>query len=645
MKFPICVTNRKHTASFRIASWLLAIAPLWLMLAAANTSAHAQGPPPSWLHAFGSEGNGANIANSIKAAPDHSLYVGGQFSSTATFGGTTVTATGPVDIFLAKYSPSGSLLWIADTAQQGGPNGNLAGLGVDLDKDGNVYMTGEFYGDATFYSASAADKQIKAASGVVPAVFLAKYTPAGVLLWVQTVTSDQYGPDPNVPMIGRGVAVNAAAGTVYVGCFTQADLTFSSADGSTHTVPGVGSWHMALAKYDIDGNFHWAATNYGGGNTGSYGVAVDAQDNSYTIGWFEGQATFSSANGNDVTITGFGGRDIFLVKYDPNGNAKWANHIGGGFQAIPSAVRVGPSGEIALVGLIGNGGPTIVSSQPPGADINLGSGIITNPGNIEGVVATYNPAGVAQRATRHGGPSNEIASGVAYDSRDNLYVAVVAQGNGKPQVFVDKYSGKNLLWEATADAGVWVGEESTPAVAVDDAGSVFVAGGYPGTATFGEIKLSGTGTSEAFVAELNTASENHPADLYLRAAAAPSPYVNFQLLTYTFRVWNLGPGNADQEVLTTEVPYPFTFDYIRISGTPGLGTCTTPSYGGTGAIVCHENSSMAPNTTWTVRLTVQLAPEIEIIPGDTITESATVTADTLDPNPANNTVTVITTVQ
>ena len=38
----ICVTNRKQTASFRIASLMLAIAPLWLMLAAANTSAHAQ---------------------------------------------------------------------------------------------------------------------------------------------------------------------------------------------------------------------------------------------------------------------------------------------------------------------------------------------------------------------------------------------------------------------------------------------------------------------------------------------------------------------------------------------------------------------------------------------------------------------------
>ena len=49
MKSPICVANirvphRKQSASFRFAGSMLAIAPLWLMLAVANTSAQAQTP-------------------------------------------------------------------------------------------------------------------------------------------------------------------------------------------------------------------------------------------------------------------------------------------------------------------------------------------------------------------------------------------------------------------------------------------------------------------------------------------------------------------------------------------------------------------------------------------------------------------------
>jgi hypothetical protein len=38
MKFPLCLTQMKQTASFKMVGSLLAIAPLWLMLAAANTS-------------------------------------------------------------------------------------------------------------------------------------------------------------------------------------------------------------------------------------------------------------------------------------------------------------------------------------------------------------------------------------------------------------------------------------------------------------------------------------------------------------------------------------------------------------------------------------------------------------------------------
>jgi outer membrane protein assembly factor BamB len=89
------------------------------------------------------------------------------------------------------------------------------------------------------------------------------------------------------------------------------------------------------------------------------------------------------------------------------------------------------------------------------------------------------------------------------------------------------------------------------------------------------------------------------ADLFLRIQPTPTTVHQGDLLTYAFPVWNLGPANAVHEVLNTQVPEGTTLDYVRISGTPGLGTCTTPPYQGTGQIVCHENSSMAPNTTWT----------------------------------------------
>jgi hypothetical protein len=131
------------------------------------------------------------------------------------------------------------------------------------------------------------------------------------------------------------------------------------------------------------------------------------------------------------------------------------------------------------------------------------------------------------------------------------------------------------------------------------------------------------------------------ADLLLRIQPAPTTVHQGDLLTYAFPVWNLGPGNAVHEVLNTQVPAGTTLDYIRISGTPGLGTCTAPPYQGTGQIVCHENSAMAPNTTWTVRVVVKVTAPA----GTVITENAATMADTPDPNLANNMATVSTTVQ
>ncbi len=271
MKFAHVLASRIRVASEILSncchSRLLVSALLLLFLIATPALATA----PSWVKAFGSSGNGSNIANAIKAAPDHNLYVAGQFSSTATFGNTTITASGPSEIFLAKYNPSGSLLWITYTAG-GVVDKNNAAQGIDLDADGNVYVTGSFGGNTTFYSANPANKKITVASGDGAGIFLAKYTSSGTLLWVQTGLSD-------FACSSYGVAVNSAAGTVYLAVATEGNNTFSSADGTSHVIyaDADNSPHMELAKYDTNGNFRWAETNYSYTlDSGAIGVAVDS---------------------------------------------------------------------------------------------------------------------------------------------------------------------------------------------------------------------------------------------------------------------------------------------------------------------------------------------------------------------------------
>ena len=317
-----------------------------------------------------------------------------------------------------------------------------------------------------------------------------------------------------------GVAVNAAADTVYITGFSQFDTTFSSSNGTVNTVSGVGSWHMILAKYDTSGNFQWGETNAAEPNSIAYSVAVDANDNAYVTGWLEDTTTFSSNDGNDITVTGFSPAqttgdfpdDAFLVKYDRHGNVKWVNHIGG-YKGIGSAVAVSPSGEVSMVGFVGNinfGSPgeaeTIATSQPPGTNINLGGGDFTDPFNRDAFIATYDSAGVLRRTFRHSSSRDEVDTALAYDLRGNLYVTrVFLSTNNQPNLVVLKYSGKRLLWKKEAvNAGIWNGDNTliSPAVSVDREGRVFVTGGYQGTASFGGIKLHSVGSSDIFVAEL-----------------------------------------------------------------------------------------------------------------------------------------------
>ena len=471
-----------------------------------TTAAHAK--DPSWARATSFGGSGQDFAWAIKVGPDNDQYVTGSFSSTAKFAHTALVSAGGLDIFLAKYGHFGELLWIV----QGGGSDDDSGQSLALDKAGNIYLTGFFTNSATFGSSNGASKIV---TGTGVTIFLAKYRPSGTLVWVQT------GVAPFVEEnVGIGVAVDSDAGAVYVTGSSQENTTFSSANGAVNTVPGVGTWHMFLAKYDLSGNFQWGQTNAASPNSLANGIAVDAKGNAYVTGWLEDATTFSSNDGADITVTGFSPAqttgdypdDAFLVKYDRHGNVKWVNNIGG-YKGNGSAVAVSPSGEVSIVGFIGNinfGSPgeaeTIATSQPPGANINMGGGDFTDPFNRDPFIATYGTAGVLRRTLRHSHSRDEVATALAYDLRGDLYVTRVFLGtNNQPSLLVLKYSGTKLLWKKEAEnAGIWNGNNTliSPAVSIGREGRVFVTGGYQGTASFGGIKLHSVGSSDIFVAEL-----------------------------------------------------------------------------------------------------------------------------------------------
>jgi len=124
-----------------------------------------------WAKNYGS--TAGDIAEGVTLDPAGNLYVTGLFSSTMTVEGVTVTSKGLFDVFLAKFDPNGTLLWLKTA---GGTGADIA-HGVVSDSLGNVGIVGEFQNTATFGSHSVR------AAGLGDA-FIAKYDSAGNNLWV-----------------------------------------------------------------------------------------------------------------------------------------------------------------------------------------------------------------------------------------------------------------------------------------------------------------------------------------------------------------------------------------------------------------------------------------------------------------------------
>ena len=495
---------------------------------------------PTWTRAESFGGSGSDDGHAVKVDADGNRYVTGDFSGSARFGERVLDSAGGKDIFLVKFGRAGSLRWLL---RAGGAGDDVA-QDIAFDRAGNIYVTGSFTGSAMFQSIHGPATSV---TGVGQTIFLAKYRPSGTLAWVQTgtVASDVANNE------GFGVAVDPTTGTVYVTGRTQSDTTFSSSDGTEHMVPGASTWHMFLVKYDRDGNFQWGQSNESSPNCIPHKVAVDDHNNAYVTGWLEGATAFHSTDGHDLTVTGLSPAqttadfpdDAFIVKYDAEGNAKWANVIGG-YKGIATDIAVSVENKISITGFIGNiaGGAlgtvqTIATSQPGGESINLGGGQLTTPYNKDAFVATYDRAGVLLKARRIGGMQDDGGSGVAYDRKGDLYVTGVFQGTiniegktltgEKPfNLFVLKFRGRNreehrdtaapaaseLLWAKKADGAGREAFEENPRMWVSASHKVLVTGTYNDTAVFDAIHLQSAGEEDIFLAELNAGRENDDCD-------------------------------------------------------------------------------------------------------------------------------------
>ncbi len=382
-----------------------------------------------------------------------------------------------------------------------------AGQSIEVDQNGNIYVVGHFVSTVDFDPSGAT---ANVTSNGNTDGFIAKYDPSGNHLW------------------SHGIGGNASAdyafstaldgqGNIYVCGTFQGFADFDHSAGvSMHN--SNGGYDIFVLKYDPNGNLLWANSMGGTGTDRGHDMAIDNAGNVYVIGDFEIQVDFdpgpNTAYGNALGLS-----DVFVAKYDSNGNYIRAFDIGGIHDEGGASIGLDDEANIYITGFFGDA----ANFNPAGGP--LGGGHFINTLNKDIYLAKYDSTGAFQWAhglgggTTHGsncegfdlevsGNGDVFLTGLFWGTIDLDPSASTANltpvGNG--DAFVARYSKDgDYVWGKSIGGTL---ETYSRGIAIDNHDNCYITGYFRTNTDFdpgsGIASLSSQDGQDAFVACLSS---------------------------------------------------------------------------------------------------------------------------------------------
>jgi len=190
--------------------------------------------------AVSAAGTGYDYAEDILTDEEGNIYMAGSFNGpNITFGDQTFEGyPGDFDAYLVKYTSSGNFLWgiIA------GGDGDDRAYGLDMDNDGNIYITGMFHSPTMHFGSTTLTKK-----GFYD-MFVAAFYNQGGVIWAKNAGETDYTCGKKIKVLNDNLYV--------AGEFNGASLQF---DGFNLT--NQGDYDLFLAKYDKAGHVQDAVSN------------------------------------------------------------------------------------------------------------------------------------------------------------------------------------------------------------------------------------------------------------------------------------------------------------------------------------------------------------------------------------------------
>jgi gliding motility-associated-like protein len=347
-------------------------------------------PQGDYVWAIKAGGAGSDRSLAICADASGNSYVTGFYYGTANFGSQTITSTGVQDIFIAKYDSNGALVWV----RSAGGSGSDIGNGIAVDASGNVAVTGEFAGSASF-----GGQTLASMNGSVD-IFTTRLDANGNFLWARKGSA---------PGIDRGIDLGFdGAGNIYVTGQFSDTITFDN----THT----NNLNNAIfvVKYSATGAEQWFRKIGAGSMNVVSGIAVDAASGSaYLTGDFTGNVIFfgtPNTSLNDPYVN-----RIFLAKYNSSGTLQWAEADGSDSELTSRNLTLDASGNPYVVG-------TFKCRLNAYAD-QYGQGTFNSVGYWDVFVSKFNPSGAWQWSRSFGGRQDDLGAGIAVNASGQAHVA------------------------------------------------------------------------------------------------------------------------------------------------------------------------------------------------------------------------------
>jgi len=343
----------------------------------------------------------------------------GAYDRTLDRGGADLGAHGPMDVFVAKLSPSGQLLW---STYLGGPNYDRA-YAIEVDRQGHAYVAGRagpgfpvtpgalqaaFAGDTTFHRSSAYGRQ----DG-----FVAKLAPDGSRLVWSTYFGESCGG------FIRDVDIDTA-GNVYVVSAANASHDHPHVTAGAYDATHNGRHDLVVAKIAPDGRRVVWGTYLGGSanDGGGPSVRVDRQSGDVVVVGNTSSADFPTPNGHDTVYNGSHPvcGDAFVARLSADGRRLlFASYLGGSGEEGTGThnVALGPQGEI------------VVAHWTKSTDIRILPGGFRTAhagGATDCIVWKFSRAGRLLANTYLGGNGDENVQGVVIDAAGNVHLSIDA---------------------------------------------------------------------------------------------------------------------------------------------------------------------------------------------------------------------------